>query len=505
MALSPSTPRLPCGALSAMPFLIINLGAEMLYILQQRLRAQSIEEARTKRILGVVLASLLQPSFVEELFRPREAYSVRATRIVFERIAHASVMRLNKQSMDKLFDLMAMGVKLQLLASPDPPSLLVITQTHLNGMRDIAMGDDGLVALLADATRRCSEIYARMCLGELYSLKQHLLRFFQDRDVKVSLFLEENTQRADGVIVLPLAGPVPRGYEVPGTVRYFDNVTGKVISGTQKISGDFPSIFLPALPISEGPVDASSTPTKLGANLYLKERKKDITSTPNTTVASSASNIQSTNKEKEKRNIINTVDDDDTDGGKQDERNSTSGINGINSPTTLSSHKRNKDESESKLSPVTSEMTLASLATRRSEESIAGVNLLASLLGTSSTNASNDLTDIEIVDLFGENGGGILASEVTEGSYSVNGTNSLQVFGAKKNELNTMSGMLERFGFDDNDGRDERKATDSNTSRLVRGSTERTDSGGSGGGEGESKGENNSNENDDLLDLMDSL
>jgi hypothetical protein len=86
-----------------MPFLIINLGAEMLYILQQRLRAQSIEEARTKRILGVVLASLLQPSFVEELFRPREAYSVRATRIVFERIAHASVMRLNKQSMDKLY------------------------------------------------------------------------------------------------------------------------------------------------------------------------------------------------------------------------------------------------------------------------------------------------------------------------------------------------------------------------------------------------------------------
>jgi hypothetical protein len=282
-------------------------------------------------------------------------------------------------------------------------------------------------------------------------------------------------------------------------------VTGKVNNGTQKISGDFPSIFLPALPISEGPVDASSTPTKLGANLYLKERKKDITSTPNATVA-----IQSTNKEKEKRNISNTVDDDDTDGGKQDEKNSSSsGINGsINSPSTTSSYRRDKDESESKLSPVTSEMTLASLATRRSEESVAGVNLLASLLGSSSSsiNASNDLTDIEIVDLFGENGGGILASEVTEGIYSVNGTNALQVFDAKKNELTTMSGMLERFGFDDDDDRDEHKATDSNTSRLVRGSATVNKSGGDGGGGGgggESKGDTNGN--DDLLDLMDSL
>jgi len=513
MSLTPSTPRLPCGALSAMPFLIINLGAEMLYILQQRLRAQSIEETRTKRILGVVLASLLQPSFVEELFRPREAYSVRATRIVFERIAHASVMRLNKQSMDKLFDLMAMGVKLQLLASPDPPSLLVITQTHLSGMRDIAMGDDGLVALLADATRRCSEIYARMCLGELYGLKQILLRFFQDRDVKVSLFLEENTQRADGVIVLPLAGPVPRGYEVPGTVRYFDPVTGKVIGGTQKISGDFPSIFLPSLPISEGPVDASSTPIKLGANLYLKERKKDIAS-PSTVAVAQAIQLTS-NKEKEKRSIINTVDDDDddndTDGGKQDERKSTSsGISGINSPTSsLSSNKHKQDESESKLSPSTSEMTVASLAARRSEESVAGVNLLASLLGggsSLSTNATGagELYDIEIVDLFGENGGGVLASEVTEGS-SLDGTSSIQVFGAKKDEINSMSSMLERFGFDT---REEQKAADISTSRLVRGSTtiNSNGGGGGGGGGGGSKEENNSSENDDdLLDLMDSL
>lgn len=37
------------GRLMTMPFLIINLGAEMLYILEQRLQAQSIASEKSKK------------------------------------------------------------------------------------------------------------------------------------------------------------------------------------------------------------------------------------------------------------------------------------------------------------------------------------------------------------------------------------------------------------------------------------------------------------------------
>ena len=528
--LSPSSPRLPCGALSTMPFLIINLGAEMLYILQQRLRAQSIEESRTRKILGVVLGSLLQPSFVDELFRPREAYSVRATRIVFEKIAHTSVMRLNKQSMDKLFDLMAMGVKLQLLASPDPPSLWVITQTHLNGMRDIAVGDDGLVALLADATRRCSDIYARMSLGELFSLKHHLLRFFQDRDVKVSLFLEENTQRADGVIVLPLAGPVPRGHEVPGTVRYFENhlgIKGGSLPTSQKVSGDFPSIFLPALPISEGPVDASSTPTKLGANLYLKERKKDIAAKGEKEAGGGGGTGKKNN------NNNNQGGDDDDDQGKQQDDEGNNGLTSstIHSPSSSSSssllsRKRvEESSSESKLSPSSSDPQSLSGARGGSEASVAGVNLLASLLGNSnsSSSSSRGVSDFEIVDLFGDDdgSGGILSSHVGEresAGGSSGGGGSLQLFGVvprgknqSSNTTNTttMSSMMASLGF--NDDEEDSKISDAvSTTRPIGVGAGTTSRGNKVGKESKDDDEevassDNNNNNDDLLDLMDAL
>ena len=42
--------------------------------------------------------------FVEELFKPQPLYSKKALRTVFDRLAHASIMRLNAASMDKVIN-----------------------------------------------------------------------------------------------------------------------------------------------------------------------------------------------------------------------------------------------------------------------------------------------------------------------------------------------------------------------------------------------------------------
>lgn len=39
---------------------------------------------------------------MEELFKPQELYSKKALRTVYDRLAHASIMRLNQASMDKV-------------------------------------------------------------------------------------------------------------------------------------------------------------------------------------------------------------------------------------------------------------------------------------------------------------------------------------------------------------------------------------------------------------------
>ena len=46
--------------------------------------------------------TMLNKRFMDELFKPQDAYSKKAMRTVFDRLAHASIMRLNSASMDKV-------------------------------------------------------------------------------------------------------------------------------------------------------------------------------------------------------------------------------------------------------------------------------------------------------------------------------------------------------------------------------------------------------------------
>lgn len=49
-----------------------------------------------------IITTMFNKNFLEELFKPQELYSKKALRTVFDRLAHASIMRLNQASMDKV-------------------------------------------------------------------------------------------------------------------------------------------------------------------------------------------------------------------------------------------------------------------------------------------------------------------------------------------------------------------------------------------------------------------
>jgi hypothetical protein len=211
-------------------------------------------------------------SFLEELFRPQALYRSKEARAVFDRLAHSSIMKLNNTSMDKLMDLMTMGVKHQVLTANGPASILQITLTHLEAMR-AATDDVRVTALVSEALSRCVDTYARLPVGELCALRRALARFFQDRRVKVSVFLEEGLQTPDGTLVLRFDGPVPAGTEVPGAIRHFDPSSptpDKPLPTTDRVAG---LRTLGAVLVAEGnALDPATRQCKLGDNMYLKPR-----------------------------------------------------------------------------------------------------------------------------------------------------------------------------------------------------------------------------------------
>ncbi|KAI6215283.1 Protein OSCP1 [Aphelenchoides besseyi] len=134
----------------AMPFIFLNMAGEMAYILEQRLivslfkrknrvggYTQRVSQQRCRQVLSDVLRVVFNDKFLTKLFDPQEQYSRSSLRQYFEKMAHSSVMRLNESSMDRLFDMMTMTVKYQMLSVDEPRYLINITVNHLNGVRQI--------------------------------------------------------------------------------------------------------------------------------------------------------------------------------------------------------------------------------------------------------------------------------------------------------------------------------------------------------------------------------
>uniref|UniRef100_A0AAY5JW66 Organic solute carrier partner 1 n=1 Tax=Esox lucius TaxID=8010 RepID=A0AAY5JW66_ESOLU len=214
-----------------LPLLFINLGGEMLYILDQRLRAQNIPADKAKkadwieddrrRVMNDIITTMFNKKFLEELFKPQELYSKKALRTVFDRLAHASIMRLNQASMDKLYDLMTMAFKYQVLLCPRPKDILLVSFNHMDAIKDFVKETPSILSQVDETYKQLIEMYTPLSSGEFQLIRQTLLIFFQDMHIRVSIFLKDKVQNSNGRFVLPTSGPVPHGTQIPGLIRMF--------------------------------------------------------------------------------------------------------------------------------------------------------------------------------------------------------------------------------------------------------------------------------------------
>ncbi len=193
----------------------------MVYILEQRLHAQNIPQKKSVRVLRDVVKTMYDPKFIRELFVPQKPQTMKETLAVFNNLAHSSIMRLNESSMGKLFDLMTMGVKYQLIQCVCPTQYVQITLNHLESLK-LIVADESVGKLLDAAAARCISLYGSMTTGTLYILKHTICDFFQDRRVKVSIFLQEKVQNNDGTFKIRSAGPLPPTAILPGQITYYE-------------------------------------------------------------------------------------------------------------------------------------------------------------------------------------------------------------------------------------------------------------------------------------------
>uniref|UniRef100_A0A8C0FWA0 Organic solute carrier partner 1 n=1 Tax=Bubo bubo TaxID=30461 RepID=A0A8C0FWA0_BUBBB len=218
-------------------------------------------------VMNDIITTMFNKKFMEELFKPQELYSKKALRTVYDRLAHASIMRLNQASMDKLYDLMTMAFKYQVLLCPRPKDILLVTFNHLDAIKDFIHDAPGILNQVDETFRQLIETYSCLSAGEFQLIRQTLLIFFQDMHIRVSIFLKDKVQNSNGRFVLPISGPVPWGTEVPGLIRMFNHNGDEVKRTEFTTSGNY------VAPQREGSFDLyGDRVLKLGTNMYSVSR-----------------------------------------------------------------------------------------------------------------------------------------------------------------------------------------------------------------------------------------
>ncbi len=252
-----------------MPLVTFNMGGEMVYILQQRLQAQQVSSEKSVKVLLDIFYAMFDQKFVDELFAPQEIYSISSTRQIFEKIAHSSIMRLNKSSMDKLFDLMIMGFKYQTLGCQVPRQYLHMTLSHIEQMRQIIGSTDAaLTGLIDSVVSRIIRSYSTLKDSQWLLIKSSFMRFYQSKKVKVSLFLQNNHQDSKGTLILPNIDTLSYGIEVPGTIRTMA-AGGTSINATKAFTIDS----------GRGCIETGNVlhlTSKIGLNMYTKATESVI-------------------------------------------------------------------------------------------------------------------------------------------------------------------------------------------------------------------------------------
>jgi len=211
------------------PFIVLSLTSEMLYVLNQRMVAQAIDRSKQRDVIVAILQKAFEPSFLSKLYMPSASNPVNIgdnlhaeLRLMFQSFAHASVMRLAKPSMDKLYDLMIMCFKYQMMHLRSAFELHATILNHLDSLELMLESPHEFFEnrkdatetykkptetsssskIIRDAKRQYIQYFAQKSDIEFEFLRQKLLCFVQDQHTRISMFLRHSVQDEKGRFIM---------------------------------------------------------------------------------------------------------------------------------------------------------------------------------------------------------------------------------------------------------------------------------------------------------------
>ncbi|XP_068913817.1 protein OSCP1 isoform X1 [Tenebrio molitor] len=148
-------------------------------------------------ILDEIISVLVSKQLMTELMKPQATYSHDAVRDIIEDVTQSSMMRLDSTSMNKLWDLITMVFKWQVTISED---VIAITLRHLYEIENYVTNPETQLQLhkVQNLVENFNKI---LSAKEKKELRDDILYWLKDSNVRVSLLLRMGLQNMDGIFI----------------------------------------------------------------------------------------------------------------------------------------------------------------------------------------------------------------------------------------------------------------------------------------------------------------
>lgn len=180
-------------SINTTPIFYLNLGGEMLYILRQRLKAQRIDVEKSIQVLDDVTLALLDPKTLSLIFEKTPLMDTSSIRSILERVVLCSIMKLDGNSMNKLFELMYTMVKYQMTVATGPREVILITLNHTDAMRDM-VSDENAHQCVSLVHQMIVDLYSNLTYEEIWKVRNECLDVLKSINVRMTILLRLGLQ-----------------------------------------------------------------------------------------------------------------------------------------------------------------------------------------------------------------------------------------------------------------------------------------------------------------------
>lgn len=173
----------------------VNLGSEMIYILNNRIKALDIDEAKRISILCQIAQTLYGNEENDKLLRDcQSTLSIDSIYNLLHKVCHKSVITLDSVSFAKMIEMIVMALKKDVLLMKNNFGLFHVTVNHLTCVDSLLKRKD----ITLTTRQKVENLVSEMKPYDFYLVKKDILNLLVFKHSKISIYLRDNIQANDG-------------------------------------------------------------------------------------------------------------------------------------------------------------------------------------------------------------------------------------------------------------------------------------------------------------------